>query len=382
MLKQSAAVSLIGEHVRPVAGNSRSSSSNNNITATVGAEGVAVGDTAVVSVATGTFAGAVGCSDTKGNAYTVVADKNTGQGRLFTCSSTLATALGTGDVVTATYPGFSGLSVVSVNKILAYTTTGATDGVSTASGSNPPVNSGTINTAHAADLLFGVVAHTSPSTFTPGSGFQIVGQVSGGSGSGKKTVSPMFKAVYSIGPYSRDRHPLGQRVLASRAHRISKPLSIRTLIGGRPTGRPPTRLVGLPWRRAVAPSRLRERTPDRGDNGIGDAVACPAVAGEALRDDGLGVRGSRAPALRGARVRRGHRRRDRLRGAHLRAHLLPVLPHARKMCCSCRSTDGVKPSRPRCRLVPPTNHRFTRSGSRSRKSCPRRTWRCCDAGSP
>ena len=203
MLKQSAAVSLIGEHVRPVAGNSRSANPNNNITANVGADGVAVGDTVVVSVATGTFAGAVGCSDTKGNAYTVVADKNTGQGRLFACSSTVATALSTGDVVTATYPGFSGLSVVSVTKILAYATTGATDGVSsTSSGSNPPVNSGNVATTHAADLLFGVVAHTSPSTFTPGSGFEVVGEVSGGSGAGQKTVSPVFKAVYSTGVYN------------------------------------------------------------------------------------------------------------------------------------------------------------------------------------
>jgi hypothetical protein len=203
MLKRSAEVSLIGEHVRPVAGNSRSSSSNSSITATLDTDRfAAVGDTVVVSVATGTFAGAVGCSDSKGNVYTPGPDKNTGQGRLFTCSSTVATALGTGDVVTATYPGFSGLSVVSVNKILAYATTGALDGVSIASGSNPPVNSGDINTAHAADLLFGVVAHTSPSTFTPGSGFEVVGEVSGGSGAGQKTVSPMFKAVYSTGTYA------------------------------------------------------------------------------------------------------------------------------------------------------------------------------------
>jgi len=131
--------SFLARRVRFVTGNSRAVNPNNNITATVGADGVAVGETVVVSVATGTFNGAIGCHDTQGNSYSVVADRNGGSGRLFVCSSTVTTALSSGDVITATYPGFSGLSVISVDAISASATTGALDGIpSTASGSKPP----------------------------------------------------------------------------------------------------------------------------------------------------------------------------------------------------------------------------------------------------
>jgi hypothetical protein len=188
--------------MQAVAGNSRAANPNNNITATVGVNGVPSGATVDVSVATGTFAGPVSCHDTESNTYTVVADRNTGNGRLFVCSSVLSAGLSSGDVITAMYPGFSGLSVVSVTAISASASTGVTDGVSTSFGSNPPVSSGNITTSHAADALFGVAAHSSPSTFTATSGFTVVGEVSGGSGAGQRTVSPMFNSVTSTGVYS------------------------------------------------------------------------------------------------------------------------------------------------------------------------------------
>jgi hypothetical protein len=49
---------MVGPPVYAVATNTRNSFGNNNIVATVGSTGIAAGDTATVSVATGTFAGA------------------------------------------------------------------------------------------------------------------------------------------------------------------------------------------------------------------------------------------------------------------------------------------------------------------------------------
>jgi len=190
--------------VRFVAGNTQSVNPNSSISATVGADGVAAGDTVVVSVATGTFGGGVSCSDTEGNSYSVVADKNTGSGRLFLCKSTLATPLATGDKVTATYPGFSGRSVISVDAISSSATTGVLDGTpATSSGSNPPISVGPITTTNSTgDVLFAAVAHSSPSTFTAGAGYTVVGEVTGGTGAGQRTVSPMFQIVSSPGTYT------------------------------------------------------------------------------------------------------------------------------------------------------------------------------------
>jgi uncharacterized delta-60 repeat protein len=192
---------MVGPPVYAVATNTRNSFGNNNIVATVGSTGIAAGDTATVSVATGTFAGATGCTDSKGNTYTVVADRNSGQGRLFVCSSRLTTALTAGDTITATYPAFSGISVVSVNAIAGWASNGNVLAGNSANGNSASPNSGNITTG-GPTVLFGVVAHGSTPTFTPGANYTLVGQVSGGSGAAKRTVSPEFRIVSSGGTYS------------------------------------------------------------------------------------------------------------------------------------------------------------------------------------
>ena len=181
--------------VQVVAGISRQATSNSTISATVPPPGVVSGDTVVVSVATGTFAGTAGCTDSRGNSYSVIADKNTGNGRLFVCRAIVASgkALVSGDTVSASYPGFSGLSVISVNQIHASSSTAA---VSTNSGSNSSVSSGNI-TVGGPSLLIGVVANTNVATFTPGSGWNAVGAQSAGSGAAKRTVTPMWRTVSS-----------------------------------------------------------------------------------------------------------------------------------------------------------------------------------------
>jgi hypothetical protein len=173
------------------------------------------GSVIVVSVATGTFQGPVGCTDnTNGtsastNVYDVVADKNTGSGRLFVCVSKLNvgynTSIGQPPTVTATYPQFSGGSVI---RVVAFTnsTVVPPDQVSTNAGSNPTVNSGNVclNGRH---FLFGVVANGNVSTFTPDPGWIALGAPSSnsvGAGAGKRTLTTQYQVVDDCVPPCTD----------------------------------------------------------------------------------------------------------------------------------------------------------------------------------
>jgi hypothetical protein len=192
---------LAGPAVYAVTTNNKNVNPNNNIVAAIGSTGIPAGDTANVSVATGTFAGPTGCTDSQGNTYTVAADRNTGQGRVFVCTGHIGTALSPGDTITATYPGFSGISVISVNAIGTVATNGTVLAANSANGNSAAPNSGNISTG-GPTVLFGVIANNSTPTFTPGANYTIVGQVSGGSGSSKRTLSPEFRIVPSGGTYS------------------------------------------------------------------------------------------------------------------------------------------------------------------------------------
>ena len=50
--------------------------------------------------------------------------------------------------------------------------------------------------------MFGVIAHNSAPTLTANAAFTVVGQVSGGTGSSKRTVTPMFRTVSAAGTYA------------------------------------------------------------------------------------------------------------------------------------------------------------------------------------
>jgi hypothetical protein len=161
--------------------------------------------TLVVSVATGTHSGPapdVGCSDDAGNFYTVAANRNTGNGRLFVCVATVENALVSGENVTATYPGFSGVSAISVVEF--DDELGWTGDRNTGSGSNPPVNSGSI-CVQGGHWVFGVVANTNISTFVLENSppwFSLLPTQSGGAGAGKRTLSPAFAGFTPGGPCS------------------------------------------------------------------------------------------------------------------------------------------------------------------------------------
>ena len=96
-----------------------SKAGNTSLTISVPAGGVAAGDSVIVSVTAGTFGGAVACSDTKGNVYSVDADV-TSVGRLFICSARNVTALTSSDKITATYPGFSGMSAATASEFAGH----------------------------------------------------------------------------------------------------------------------------------------------------------------------------------------------------------------------------------------------------------------------
>ena len=90
------------------------------------------------------------------------------------------------------------------------------------------------------------------------------------------------------------------------------------------------------------------RLGDRPEDGFGNPVAGHAAEDEALRDDGLGVGGHRAPTLRTARIRRCHRRRHRVGSANLRADLLPLLSEqGRRVPAADRPTKRRAPRRAR-----------------------------------
>jgi len=55
---------------------------------------------------------------------------------------------------------------------------------------------------HAPEMLFAAVAHSNVSTFSAGVSYTVVGEVSAGSGAGKRTVSPMFQIVNSAGTFN------------------------------------------------------------------------------------------------------------------------------------------------------------------------------------
>ena len=148
---------------------------NSSISVTVGASGVAAGDSIIVGFAHGTFAGPVGCSDTKGNSYSVDADRNNGgAGRVTICSAHGVAALAAGDQITATYPAFSGYTTISANEFSGLQAAGAFDKSSTATGNNHSPSSGfTAVTSQPDELLYGAIffSGTNFATFSPGAGY-------------------------------------------------------------------------------------------------------------------------------------------------------------------------------------------------------------------
>ena len=187
--------------VQTIATNTRSAARNSRITTTIPDFGVPAGDILTISVATRDHGGTADCDDSKGNTYEVIADQATPDGRVFTCFAQLSTALSAGDRVTATYPGFAGISLASINAITSAATTGVVDGISVNSGNSTHPTTGTVVTTQARDVLFAAVTHRGSTSLTPDASFTIVGQVSAGVGNHRLTLTPQFRIASKAGDY-------------------------------------------------------------------------------------------------------------------------------------------------------------------------------------
>jgi len=174
-----------------------------NTTVTTNVSSVGANDTLVATLATGTFAGAVTCSDnisgTVGWAQSVV-DQNGGTGRLVVCVKAAPHAPGIISV-TATYPGFAGLSVLNVVR-LAGSDVGAAGLHNVGAGSNPTVSSGTIHISTLDNLLFGVVSNSNTANFVPDPGWTVVpgATTAFGSGAGRRNITPVYRYTDGAGP--------------------------------------------------------------------------------------------------------------------------------------------------------------------------------------
>jgi hypothetical protein len=186
-----------------------SKTGNASISITVPEAGVSAGDTVVVAVEAGTFQGAVACSDSQGNTYSVDADVNS-VGRLFICSARSVVALKAGEAITATYPAFSGMTVASATEFSGLS---GVDQMRVASGNNAKPSSQPITTTRPTELLISVISHNSTPVFTSGCGFTPATEAIGGSGGSQKTIDLGYQVASAVGTFSAcgTLSPSGQR---------------------------------------------------------------------------------------------------------------------------------------------------------------------------
>ncbi len=144
--------------VQNIGVNTKTLVTNNNITLTVPPAGVALGNTIIVSLRMGSFAGAIGCTDTKGNTYnTDLTDPLSGAARSAVVSAHVDFALVNLDVITCTYPQFSGLSLISASEFSGLAVSPLDRSAHNASSNAGAATSGlTLATTQADELVFGV----------------------------------------------------------------------------------------------------------------------------------------------------------------------------------------------------------------------------------
>ncbi len=192
--------------------NTKTIVTNNNITLTVPAAGVMVGNSIIVSLRVGSFAGAIGCSDTKSNTYnTDLTDPASGAARTAVVSAHVDTALVNGDVITCTYPQFSGLSLISGNVFSGLSATPLDQSAHNSSSNAGAASSGlTPTTTQADELIFGL--------FNLGTVLQTITPATTGSNPAETYNSPPNSSPYtSIGVVST-MYPMYRVVSTSRQY--------------------------------------------------------------------------------------------------------------------------------------------------------------------
>ena len=175
-----------------------------NVTVSI-ASAVPTGNTVVVEIAANASATAT-VSDARGNVYAQNAvATNTGNVETWIFSSSVTTALSAGDLITvhfeATAPVAEAVSALAVSGLAL---SSPLDQVQAGTGTSTTADSGlTATTTQANELLIGAIGVPGPSTdtFTPGSGYTLVGRVSADT-SPNVTINPEFRTVTAAGQYN------------------------------------------------------------------------------------------------------------------------------------------------------------------------------------
>jgi M6 family metalloprotease-like protein len=184
--------------VKTIGGATLSKSANSSLTILVPDAGVTAGDTVIVAVEAGTNSGIVGCSDSRGNVYTVNTDVNA-VGRQFVCSARLGVGLSAGDSIRATYPSFSGLTAAVATEFSGLS---GLDQKRVSSGNSATPSSGPIATTQTNELLVSVISHNATPVFSNGCGFALAAELIAGSGSNQKTIDVGYRLTSATGTFT------------------------------------------------------------------------------------------------------------------------------------------------------------------------------------
>ena len=190
-------------------GTAASEISGTVLVVTVPAEGVAAGNSILLTFAMDGAVGPVSAADSQSNLYTVDAEvSNLGRVRTVILSAHNVTPLASGDVLTVTHPLVTARAL-SANEFSGLAAAGALDRTSTAIGSGSTPSSGlTPTTTQADELLLGAIgveAHLGLS-FTPGADYLGLARAGtrGGPPNTNITINPEYRIVNALGAYAAD----------------------------------------------------------------------------------------------------------------------------------------------------------------------------------
>ena len=164
---------LAASFVKVLGTRARTSAVNSSITVSVPSSGVAAGDSIVVTLQTGDLEG-IGCSDPVNGSYGVDVVSAAGSPRIAILSKHSVAALSFLDLITCTYPEFSGASSIGAYQFTGLATAATLDQTAQSeSAVSGAASSGlTATTGQARELVFGFFLLSSPGptqTYTPAS---------------------------------------------------------------------------------------------------------------------------------------------------------------------------------------------------------------------
>jgi hypothetical protein len=139
--------------VESPAGGVETGTTNGSITITL-ESGISSEHRVFVAVIAGAAGGAIACTDSRGNTYTIEAQVGAG-GEAFVCSTHPSSSFVAGDVITATYPVFDGTSAIAMTSFETQSQKAAN--VNSGTGTAPTSLS---VSAASRDAILGVIAWT------------------------------------------------------------------------------------------------------------------------------------------------------------------------------------------------------------------------------